>query len=76
MISGFRPGVRQILAKNNGKITNKMNNKCIYLFHANSLLHVSARLGHPQGDSQVVHYITAVYHCITRNLCVCVCARA
>jgi hypothetical protein len=33
------------------------------LFYANSLLHVSALLGHPQGDSQVVHYITAVDDC-------------
>jgi hypothetical protein len=39
-------------------------------------------LGHPQEDSQVVHYITAVGGCPivagflvvhTRNLCVCVC---
>lgn len=30
------------------------------LFYANSLLHVSALLGHSRGDSQVVHYITAV----------------
>jgi hypothetical protein len=32
-------------------------------FYANSLLHVSALLGHLQGDFQVVHYITAVDGC-------------
>jgi hypothetical protein len=43
-------------------------------------LHVSALLGHPQGDSEVVHYITAVDGCPivashlvhTSNLCMCV----
>jgi hypothetical protein len=32
-------------------------------FYASSLLHVSALLGHPQGDSQVVHYTIAVDGC-------------
>jgi hypothetical protein len=52
------------------------------LVYANSLLHVSVLLGHPQGRSQVVHSITAVdgfpivagflaVH--TRNLCMCAC---
>jgi hypothetical protein len=35
----------------------------ISLFYANSLLHVLALLGHPQGDSQVVHCITVVGGC-------------
>jgi hypothetical protein len=56
--------------------------KFISLFYANSLLHVSALLGHPEGDSQVVHYTTAVDGCPivagilvvpTPNLCMCVC---
>jgi hypothetical protein len=45
----------------------KLQTKCtlsvISLFYANPLLHVSAILGHHQGDSQVVHYITAVDGC-------------
>jgi hypothetical protein len=67
--------------KSNGKITNKMHTKFVPLFYSNSLLHVLALRDHPQEDSQVVHYITAVdgspivagflvVH--TRNLCMCV----
>jgi hypothetical protein len=51
--------LRALDHKNNRKITKKC--KLFYfLFYANSLLHVSALLGHSRGDSQVVHYITAV----------------
>jgi hypothetical protein len=46
----------------------KLPTKCtlsfISLFYANSLVHVSALLGHPQGDSQVVHCIAAVGGCL------------
>jgi hypothetical protein len=45
------------------EITKKCTLGFISLFYANSLLHVSALLGHPQGDSQIVHYITAVDVC-------------
>jgi hypothetical protein len=37
----------------------------ISLFYANSIPHVSAHLGHPQGDSQVAHYIKATDGCPT-----------
>jgi hypothetical protein len=40
--------------KTNGKIINKMRIKFISLFYVNSLLHVSALLGDPQGDSSIV----------------------
>jgi hypothetical protein len=68
------------------KTMEKLQTKCtlsfISPFYANSLLHVSALLRHPQADSHVVRYITAVdgrpivvrflvVH--TRNLCTCVC---
>jgi hypothetical protein len=57
--------------------------KFMSLFYANSLLHVSSLLGNPQGDSQVVHYITAVDGCrivvrilsILVPLCKCVYVR-
>jgi hypothetical protein len=65
----------------------KLPTKCtitfISLFYAASLLRVSALLGHPQGDSQVVHYITAVGGCPivagflvvhSCNLYMCVCS--
>jgi hypothetical protein len=42
------------------KISTKCTLSFISLFYANSLLHVSALLGHPQGDAQAVSYITAV----------------
>jgi hypothetical protein len=49
------------------KTMEKLPTKCtlsfISLFYANSLLHVSVLLGHPQGDSQVLHYIIAVDGC-------------
>jgi hypothetical protein len=63
----------------------KLPTKCtlsfISLFYANSFLCVSGRLGHPQGYSQVVHYITAVDGCpvgagflvVHSHNCVCVC---
>jgi hypothetical protein len=55
--------------------TKKTHIKFISLFYAYSLLHVSTLLGHPQGDSQVVHYIIAVERASAR-VCLCVCARA
>jgi hypothetical protein len=57
----------------------------ISLFYANSLLCVSALLGHPEGDSEVVHSITAVDGCpivagyLSLSIlitCACVCVRA
>jgi hypothetical protein len=47
------------------KLPTKCTLSLISLFYANSLLHVSALLGHPQGDSEAVHCITAVDGCPT-----------
>jgi hypothetical protein len=60
-VNGFQ--LRALDHKNNGKISNKTHIKFHFLFYADSLLHVSALLGHSQGDFQVVHYIAAVYGC-------------
>jgi hypothetical protein len=45
------------------ELPTKCTLRFISLFYANSLLHVLALLGHPKGDSQVVHYITVVDGC-------------
>jgi hypothetical protein len=63
LLQEFMKNSNRFYCKNNGNITNKMHIKFISLFYVNSLLHVSALLGHPQGDSQAVHYITAVDGC-------------
>jgi hypothetical protein len=46
------------------KLPTKWTLRFSSLFYINPLQHVSALLGHPQGDSLVVHYITEVDGCL------------